>query len=685
MRLKSVLLLTLALVITYTAHTYAGDGSGKPAGLQQNRFKPVTKEDYIKAFKSVHKRVPNKFDASKLKAVPQSLVNNKSGNDNVQGLQTLPENMIFPGEFDEVKAILITWPYISIDEEGYYTEQLFENLVFYYDQENDEMYSEKVYNFIDTSVTDPFAIVYSQLAHAIDLEAEVWINIWAAEDSNAIKSFMASLDMPLQHARFFVNPGNSFWYRDCGPVAFYYGDQDSVGFIDFEYYGGRPMDDKIPVEIAKAVGYPVYTTTIEYEGGNILLDGRGRLFTSEALYTTNQDEYGPYVLVDDTTLNMILKDPLTVQQIKDSLTNLLNLDYLRILPSLQHDGGTGHIDLYADMSDENTFVFTVFPDDLKKLTDYTVSKRNIDTIMSIGRTDGKQFTRRNIPFPRKDDGSWYTNNKDYEEYTRTYSNHTFVNKTIIQPVFADETTESYNYMLADLDSLKAKYPGYNIVPIDVRSFDGSGGAIHCITKQIPADNPIRIYHNRIPELITTLTDYPVSAEITNKSGIASAKCMWRYSGTESWNEVTLNTNSGAVYSGSIPNDKTEGAIDYYITATSNNGKTIAKPLPAPDGYYTFTFSTSVGVEDEADQAGIANGEFYPNPAVESASIAVNNGGTLEIVISDILGNRVYGRTVTMDSSENIVTLNTTSLSSGSYIVTLKSGSTVSHKMLTVTK
>ena len=40
--------------------------------------------------------------------------------------------------------------------------------------------------------------------------------------------------------------------------------------------------------------------------------------------------------------------------------------------------------------------------------------------------------------------------------------------------------------------MQEAYPGYEFVEIDVRDFDGYGGAIHCITKQIPAENPVSL-------------------------------------------------------------------------------------------------------------------------------------------------------------------------------------------------
>ena len=71
--------------------------------------------------------------------------------------------------------------------------------------------------------------------------------------------------------------------------------------MDFKYYGERPIDDQFPIQIAKDLGWKCYTSTIEYEGGNILLDGLGSLFTTSALYKTNNDTYGLYYIDSSLT------------------------------------------------------------------------------------------------------------------------------------------------------------------------------------------------------------------------------------------------------------------------------------------------------------------------------------------------------------------------------------------------
>ena len=142
----------------------------------------------------------------------------------------------------------------------------------------------------------------------------------------------------------------------------------------------------------------------------------------------------------------------------------------------------------------------------------------------------------------------------------------------------------------------------------MRSFDASGGFIHCVTKQIPADNPIRIIHKCFHDKVNpdTLSSIPFCAFITNKSGIAEAQLVYSVDGGK-WNSIFLQGN-GNCWSGCIPIDELtagkplsgEGVkVLYFISATSNNGKTITKPLNAYHGaYYAFTLTNEVPYDND---------------------------------------------------------------------------------------
>jgi agmatine/peptidylarginine deiminase len=622
-------------------------------------------------YKKYHSRKPY-FDTTIIK-IADSVVSpvQKNAGQKTSKAVNMPADFWFPGEFEEVQAIVITWLYYHVNTSGTAIVQPVNDSLAYNNSGNVVEY----FSIIDTSSETRYPIIFAQLADAIQKGgAQVWINICNASDSLIIKRYMQNNGMPLSNYRFFVNATNSIWYRDCGPVAFYYGNNDDIAFLDFEYYAGRAADDVIPIKLGNELGIPVYTTSFEYEGGNIILDGAGTLFTSDQLYAANQDTEGQIYIYNNSVYST-QKRALTKSQIHDTLNHLFGLTRLEIVPTLQNDGGTGHIDLYAAMWDENNFVFTKYPDEMSNQVDYTISAQNVSTILSMNSFHDQLYRGENIPLPRKDDGSWYTSARDFENYTRTYSNSTFVNNVIIQPIFSDDNWGAREWDLEAIEIMKEKFPGYEIIPIDIRGykndlyagFDGSGGAIHCITKQIPAENPIRILHGPIQGTVSGYNNiYPIRATITNKSGIASATCYWREKGLENWYSVSMQYQGNDIFFANIsPSVIFNDTVEYYISATSNNGKTITKPFTAPNGYYRFN-----EIQRENDKT-IIIGQPYPNPSTGYVNIPISDSYQKEITVklTNMYGQLIYSHSFTTLSNASLFHLNTFSLAAGVYVVT----------------
>lgn len=608
-----------------------------------------------------------------------------------QGLR-LPVNNWFPGEWEEVKAITVTcyYEYLVPGHENdiyWYANPLVSGLADYYHYSNNHWNRSGHGPYIavpalnDTEYGD-FVNVFLYLMDAIQTgNAEAWVRIENAEDSTLIKNKLTSMNLHTDKLKWIIGTGNSFWFRDCGPIAFYYGDQDSVGMVDFGYYTERALDDSLPSLIEQQMGIPNYITMVKWEGGNCVVDGTGMVISSDAIYVGNTSTYGQYTWdgSDPSSLHITTKPSLTHQQVKDSLTNILGPRGCYIIPAFEYDGGTGHVDLYCEMVDENEFVFSKFPEHYSNWKDYKTAAKNIDSLCSYTSFFGNNFKRHFIPFPCTNNGGYFLNQNTYDsQYTRTYSNHTFINNVIAQPCFSRVVNgqPSAEWDRLRMDSIRAAYPGYTIYPINVASFDGSGGAIHCITKQIPADNPVRILHRSITgntENQYNNTDAEIYCYITNRSGIESAKVVYRVDGGQ-WNEVALTATGGDYYNGYIPTSTmTVGeaftTVEYYISATSNNGKTITKPFTAAQGgYYTFYLghNPAAGINN-AD--GQRFGQFYPNPATDRSSIEVSLNGNeeYEVVILDLMG-RVAHRSSLNASGDIIYTVNTGKLSSGVYNV-----------------
>lgn len=608
---------------------------------------------------------------------------------------SLPADRWFPGEWEEVGAIVVTpyYEYLVPGHEGamdWMADPLVTGYAQYY-KFSGGWREQGVGPYIPVmDTTSTFGNTFFYLMDGIQLGgAEAWVHVEAAEDSNIVLRKLQRMNLRHDNVRFIVGPGNSFWYRDCGPICFYYGEQDSVAMLDFMYYPGRALDDSLPSLIESQMGIPDFMTQIEWEGGNCVVDGAGMVLSSDAIYSNNMDRTGQLTWngSDPNTINYAVKQPLTQAKVKDSLASLMGPRACYILPAFRYDGGTGHVDLYCDMWDENEFVFSKFPGHYSSWTDARTAVKNIDSLSSYQSVFGNDYKKHFIPFPCTDNGGAFSSQGAYNSnYTRTYSNHTFVNNVILQPVFSkvENGVPSKDWDRARFDSIKAAYPGYTLYPIDVREFDGSGGAIHCITKQIPAENPIRILHPSYTGDQTALLaqgSAEITALVTNRSGIDNVKLYWRLDGGE-WNEVDMEIRDASANEWFCNMDlsdvvlvDTVGSyvtIEYYLSATSNNGKTITKPMTAGQGgYYTFYMGDRSVFPVAIDPVSMNQtiGQFYPNPSSEKADIQIEMGGEgrMDVAVVDMMGRTVYHTSLQADGTI-LYTLNASRLAKGAYSV-----------------
>ncbi len=672
------LLFSFLILIISNYYANADNKRNELMKMQKQKSAQVLKEYY----KTFHSRVPHNIPKPDGIKIPSEIIKNNKNYDNYLAspdsintilLNAPPIDMVVPGEFEENQAILVAWPYISYDEYGNEVISLFENIGMSYEPYSNRVNYVKIQNIPDLNENSEFANIMLKLINYIQEEVPAWVTVFNLNDTIEIKKYALDKGLPLTNVRFIKAPSNSFWYRDSGPVAFYYDNLNKIGLLDFEYYTGRPLDDNINTYISQFSKYPLLQSSLETEGGNILVDGYGTLFTTTAYRNNNLDTEGQFYIDTNNSLDIRIKTPINGTQIDDSIKYYMNIKKLYVLPTLLHDGGTGHIDLYADMPNENEFVFGKFPQEMSYLTDYKILNKNIDSLLNLTNVHNAKYTAKYIPTPRKNNGKFYTDDKSYEFDTRTFSNHLILNKTIIQPIFnnginGDIVGDSYA-----IESIKKAYPGYKIKTIDMRALDGSGGSIHCITKQIPAENPIRISHRLLTpnDLNKTDLSYPLIAKVESNKEIKEVKVFFRYNLYPEWDSLVLVKNNDGLYSANIKCTKTcseYSQVDYYITAKSDV-KIISSPMPAPDGYYTILPS-----ESSVNEAMINQIKIFPNPTSEKIFIEIGNeiSNSFNIKIVNESGKEIYNNTINNNDNLPTISINTSILPMGNYFIYINS-------------
>lgn len=445
-------------------------------------------------------------------------------------------------------------------------------------------------------------------------------------------------------------PFNSVWCRDYGLWSAYTNDVDSLISVDWIYNRPRPADDASPVQLSAAIGVPVYQTTtapwdLIHTGGNFMTDGFGTGFSSNLIIDENPNK--------------------TVTQIDTIMNRFMGINRYIKMNTLPYDQ-IHHIDMHMKLLDEETILMGQYP---AGVADGPQIEANLLYVLNnFNSVYGTPYKVVRIPMPA-DNGQYPGSGGRYF----TYTNSSFINKTIIVPTYnvPSDTTALRIYREA--------MPGYNVVGINSLSSIGSLGALHCITKEMATPDPLLISHQPLNDTYDTLNAYAVEALIRHRSGINNAILWWRTDTLQPY--IPVNMLQSAInpdyWIGSIPGAPAGTHIMYYVEANAVSGKNQVRPMPAPDGHWSFdVLGSSVGTG--FDPLLISANSLFPNPSK----------GITCLEFTDQLGQQplnvklmdVEGRTIIQVFNglsrfgENRLFFDTTNLTSGLYLIQIHSPS-----------
>lgn len=563
--------------------------------------------------------------------------NNYNKNENLFGFSNIdkfeiqsqiPSDLIIPAEFEEVQAILISWPSYAFDSLDNLVTSFTPGYGIKYQADTFELVPIAYYklNLVNES---PLVKIFEQLTKEVQKECSIWIRLPQDSDSSLLKKWFDERGHPLYNYKFIISKDgiNSIWMRDCGPIGCYYNNMDSIALLNFEYYPNAPIDDDLPILISRITNYKVLNSSLELEGGNFLTDGYENIFTSSIVYEANSDTIGKAYFK---------KIPKNYSEIENELKSTTNKESVFILDKLNCDGGTGHLDFYLKFINENTVIFNSYPViyNNPNFPDYKIIESNKKRILSHKSVFDEEYKSYEIQIPPSDDGNF--TNIDCQSYSlnpRTYTNSLFVNKMLIYPKYSNEYD---GYSIADKIAeviYSELLPGYRLVGIDCRSMIRSGGAIHCLAQQIPAENPIRILHKPFNKEIPLTNQIEIITKVTANKEIENVYCYWKKKYDLSWKRIhmqlQLDSYKAVIHIESLSNMDT---IFYYIEAINSDGKKALKPITAPEGYYTITFTSD-------NPTHKFSAKLFPNPINETSVlfIRLNNPSNIKIEIYDCLG------------------------------------------------
>ncbi len=448
--------------------------------------------------------------------------------------------------------------------------------------------------------------ILAEITRASRLECKVIIICNNAATVNSAKSFLASKNVDFStNVEFLVAPIDNIWVRDYGPNCVYSNGVDSLSIVDWIYNRNRPLDNVIPEKIGQYLNLPVYATTqapydLVNTGGNFMSDGMGTAFASKLIFRNNDNIANG----EGSNPNDIFgTSNHTESEIDNILQEFMGIDRYIKMEELPYDG-IHHIDMHMKLLDEETLLVGQYP---LNTSDGPQIEANIQYVLSGFKTTyGNDFKLVRVPMPDYN-GQHPPISGNSARYP-TYANAVFVNKTVIMP--------SYNHTLdaAARDTFQKYLPGYTIVPVNCNAIIGSGGAVHCITKEIGVNDPLLITHSVLPCQESSLSKYEVLGKIQHRSGIASAKVYYTTDLGTTWQVAEMQAVTGGLpnnWKADIPKQAAGSTVYYYIEATANNGKTLTRPLTAPSGHWSFCVKQSTSA---IEPLRLEMSDIYPNPA-----------------------------------------------------------------------
>jgi len=260
-----------------------------------------------------------------------------------------------------------------------------------------------------------------------------------------------------------VIPMDGSWLRDNGPVYVTDGKTRRARHFRFNAWGERhaqrDRDAALGRSLADHLGDPVDPVDVVIEGGAFAVDGAGTLVVPETCLMHPHRNWA----IDRDEVARRMSDALGVDTfiwLADGLVEDMERD-----PDRMHYGTDGHIDLFFAFTGPKTAVmYAPEPEDVNATA--LTSARDV--------LSGQGITVIDFPFMSSFEA-------DGKRFIAPYLNFYVCNGAVIVPVAGAEPDKDDDALtrIADL------WPEREIVPIRMRAGPMQGGAIHCLTQQVP--------------------------------------------------------------------------------------------------------------------------------------------------------------------------------------------------------
>ena len=336
----------------------------------------------------------------------------------------------------------------------------------------------------------------------------------------------------VEKVRWQLTRADSVWTRDYGPTPVFAGQNRSRALVDWRFSCNTarydfmaPLDDIAPVTVAALLNAPRIDAEsgrngLVIEGGDLLTDGLGTAFISGLLAELNGGRK---------------------QRVEHALAQHCGIERVVWLERLPV-GPDNHVDMYIKVADEETLIVGEYDGGGDG-----VIERNVSVLRSLNSYYGTPYRIIRIPMP----GECVA-----EDY-RSYTNALIVNNRVLMPTYNLPSDG------AALAIYRETMPGYDVVGIDCTAIIAHGGALHCITREIPPRQVLRVTHPRFREPVRARETVRIAAEVWGARDAQVRVHLWQENGRD-FGYVAMAFD-GEEYSAAFVPPK-PGAYRYVIEA-----------------------------------------------------------------------------------------------------------------------
>ncbi|MDD1421229.1 agmatine deiminase family protein [Dolichospermum sp. ST_sed1] len=267
----------------------------------------------------------------------------------------------------------------------------------------------------------------------------------------------------------------SVWARDWSPQGAFNANNELV-LLDFNYYARRQTDDFSTQILSQTYGYNRVSIPVYNEGGNFMNNEDGHCMMTTRVTDANK--------IAELPGDMILN----AAQIKQYYKTYAGCKEVTIFPRMPNEG-TGHIDMWAKFLDNKTILVNELrPQTLNLITDNNQKQIaiKIRDFLEARAAEIKAmgYTMIRVPMPAPEVLSGST-------VIRSYSNALTTNgRAILTQYKTLAGIRQYTdaSLLSSYEAeVEAAYQnaGYQTAYINSDQLIANGGAVHCVTMQLP--------------------------------------------------------------------------------------------------------------------------------------------------------------------------------------------------------